>query len=267
MEINATLDHSNTSVSPEMRLETCQFHDLVEEDVSLNSFSAKTPAPRDPLTPEQTLILLDWDDTIFPSSWCSRRDLSLSDDVKPNEEEWSLLTTFAEEAVRTLQELQLMGTVVFVTNAETGWIEMSCQKFLPALMVEVKNLSRISARSTFEPMGVKSPVEWKTRAFQQEIANFYDDESTDDKGDDCSSNSTVTSLTPIRNIISVGDSAHERNAIMKATENCTNCRTKSLKLLERPEIHELKEQHELIVSFLRSIAGYNGNIDLCVRCT
>lgn len=33
-----------------------------------------------------------------------------------------------------------LGTVVLITNAERGWIELSCQKFLPTLFPALESV-------------------------------------------------------------------------------------------------------------------------------
>eukprot|EP00397_Hematodinium_sp_SG-2012_P035294 GEMP01037950.1.p1 GENE.GEMP01037950.1~~GEMP01037950.1.p1 ORF type:complete len:307 (+),score=50.47 GEMP01037950.1:282-1202(+) len=208
------------------------------------------------LSPEQTLILLDWDDTIMPSTWVTRRGLTLSDDSVLTGDQAMELNDFAKVALMTLTAAQQMGTVVLVTNAEAGWIELSCRKFMPSLVIAVERIEQISARSTYEPQGIVSPLEWKIRAFALEISKFFEKDGP-----------TPESMEAIWNVISLGDSAHERDAVMRATEKCKNVRTKSLKMLERPEIDQLKEQHQLIASFFPTIAEYDGHLDLCVRCS
>jgi len=204
------------------------------------------------LHPEQTLILLDWDDTVMPSSWVTRRGLALSDDSIVTFEQSEQLEDFAKVAIRTIITAKKLGTVVLVTNAETGWIELSCRKFLPSLYPEIETIPHMSARSAYEPLGVTSPLEWKSRAFKAEIAKFFGEE---------------TNFSKKRNVISLGDSGHERDAVMTTTACFRNSRTKSLKLLERPELGQLKEEHQLINSFFQAIAQYDGHLDLCIRCS
>ena len=67
------------------------------------------------------------------------------------------------QVIRTLDVASTYGTVVLVTNAETGWIELSGRKFMPSLSdyLDTKCFKTVSARSTYEPLGVVSPFEWK----------------------------------------------------------------------------------------------------------
>jgi len=111
------------------------------------------------------------------------------------------------------------GPVVIITNAETGWVELSCKKFMPRVLPFLASVKVLSARSTFEALFPDSPADWKVgklagrpcrhviarpflqeQAFRQEICTYGQKRS-----DAC-----------IRNILSFGDSIHERLAIHKA---------------------------------------------------
>merc|ERR1719331_1923557 len=129
--------------------------------------------------------------------------------------------------------------VVLVTNAERGWIELSCQKFMPTLYPHIESVKILSARSTYEQQGVTSPFEWKYLAFESEIHHFYDLFADDQR----------------KNVISFGDSAHEREALIRVTEHLPSCRTKSLKFVERPEVEQLVKEHELISGCFKHIVN------------
>lgn len=198
---------------------------------------------------EDTILIFDWDDTVLPSTWIQEKGLRL-DDGLPTPEQEAQLQKMAERAAQTLSIAQRHGKVVLVTNAEHGWIELSCQKFMPALLPSLEHVKILSARSTYEQQGVASPFDWKYLAFESEIHSFYDASAADRR----------------KNVISFGDSAHEREALIRVTENMLNCRTKSLKFVERPEVDQLLKEHELISGCFRYIVNHDGNLDLCIRC-
>merc|ERR1719395_499267 len=104
----------------------------------------------------------------------------------------------AEHAMNTLKTAQRHGKVVLVTNAERGWIELSCQKFLPALYPALESVKILSARTEYETPTLSSPFDWKLKAFISEIER-------------------VLQSAPNRpkNILSVGDSSPEREALIK----------------------------------------------------
>ncbi len=53
------------------------------------------------------------------------------------------------------------GNVLIITNAETGWVELSCKKFMPRVQPYLQNLRVLSARSAFEALYPDSPSDWK----------------------------------------------------------------------------------------------------------
>lgn len=203
-----------------------------------------------PFFAEDTVLIFDWDDTVLPSTWISEQGLSLSDNSVPNEEQQVQLNKMAARAAETLCVAKRFGKVILVTNAERGWIELSCQKFMPTLYPSLKDVKILSARSTYEIKGVVSPFEWKYLAFEHEIYGFYESFTADRR----------------KNVISFGDSVHEREALIRVTERMQNCCTKSLKFTERPEVDQLLKEHELISGCFRHIVNHDGNLDLCIRC-
>jgi len=201
--------------------------------------------------PEDTILIFDWDDTILPSTWVQEQGLRLDDECTINEEQKALLSRIAEFAALTLTAAKRYGKVILVTNAERGWIELSCQKFMPTLLSTLDDIKIFSARSYYEAQGVASPFEWKYFAFEREIQSFYELFADEQR----------------KNVISFGDSAHEREALIRVTEHMPSCRTKSLKFVERPEVEQLVKEHELISGCFKYIVNHDGNLDLCIRCS
>mmetsp|Transcript_16851 Transcript_16851/g.48125 ORF Transcript_16851/g.48125 Transcript_16851/m.48125 type:complete len:255 (-) Transcript_16851:423-1187(-) len=199
---------------------------------------------------KETILIFDWDDTVLPSTWIQEQGLRLDDGPAPTEEQERQLRKMAERAAHTLTVAKRHGKVVLVTNAEQGWIELSCRKFLPALAPALEHVKILSARSTYEQQGVASPFDWKYLAFESEIGSFYQASAAEGR----------------KNVISFGDSAHEREALIRVTERMQCCRIKSLKFVERPEVGQLLKEHELISGCFRHIVNHDGNLDLCIRC-
>jgi hypothetical protein len=65
-----------------------------------------------------------------------------------------------------------------------------------------------------------------------------------------------------KNVLSFGDSVHERHALHKVTSSLTNVVTKSVKFVERPSIEQLKRQVDLVHSCLDDITAHRGDLDL-----
>lgn len=66
--------------------------------------------------------------------------------------------------IALLNRASEFGTCVIITNAETGWVELSCKKFMPRVVPMLARLKVLSARSTFETFYPDSPTDWKVRA-------------------------------------------------------------------------------------------------------
>jgi len=200
---------------------------------------------------DETVMIFDWDDTVLPSSWVQEQGLRLDGESPLSAVQKEELAALAKLTTETLRMAKRLGTVVLVTNAERGWIELSCQKFLPSLYPVLENVKQISARSEYERPDLPSPFEWKLRAFESEIGRLFPRQPGDE---------------PRRkNILSFGDGVHEREALIHATAQLHNCRTKSLKFVERPRIEQLRKQHALLARCVKRIVHHDGNLDLCLK--
>jgi len=211
------------------------------------------PAPETRFTMDETLLIFDWDDTILPSSWVQGQGLRLDDSSVVSQCQREQLAEVARVAAETLRVAKTLGKVILITNAERGWIELSCRKFLPTIYPLLESTKLISARTTYESIDIPSPVDWKCHAFADEIARFYGEES-------------LESPHERKNVISLGDSVHEREALLRACTPHSNCRSKSLKFVERPCIAEICKQHSLVASCFEQVAHHDGNLDMCIRC-
>mmetsp|Transcript_60169 Transcript_60169/g.162193 ORF Transcript_60169/g.162193 Transcript_60169/m.162193 type:complete len:275 (-) Transcript_60169:286-1110(-) len=199
---------------------------------------------------EDTIFIFDWDDTVLPSTWVQGQGLRLDGSSRLTAAQREELAEVARAAAETLAAAKQHGEVVLVTNAQRGWIELSCAKFLPTLLPILENVKLLSARTAYESPEVSSPLEWKLRAFEAEIMRIYGEEG----------------CGRAWNILSLGDSLHEREALLRATKPLPNCRSKSLKFVERPDVGQICKQHALVTSCFQQILHHDGNLDLCIRC-
>jgi len=195
---------------------------------------------------EETLMVFDWDDTILPTFWLAAQGLNLQPSAVVSDEQETDLAVLAQWASETLKVAKILGNVIIVTNAEDGWIPLTCQKFMPALVDTLENVKILSARSTYEPLGILLPAEWKIHAFEKEVDMF------------------CQGLCPGRraNIVSIGDSLHEREALFRATSIRPECCSKSVKFIVRPTLEQLTREHEEFCLDLRQIVSQDGHVDL-----
>eukprot|EP00747_Dinoflagellata_sp_TGD_P089888 gnl/TRDRNA2_/TRDRNA2_164488_c0_seq2.p1 gnl/TRDRNA2_/TRDRNA2_164488_c0~~gnl/TRDRNA2_/TRDRNA2_164488_c0_seq2.p1 ORF type:complete len:326 (-),score=45.75 gnl/TRDRNA2_/TRDRNA2_164488_c0_seq2:24-1001(-) len=245
--------------------------------------------------PDQTIILFDWDDTLCPSTWIrdNRPTLSFFKPAPDDEKYQKPLRELQKQVYAVLDLALKMGKVIIVTNAMETWVETSCRHFLPELLPLVNQIPVIYARSIFDVHtceGAKAkgndsksvlpgmypatglnkltsshganvqlaqqqydemaPQRWKEIAFQQEISGFY----------------SRYSNQSWKNVISIGDSIFERDAVRRVVMARPNvkktCRTKTAKLLDEPEIDELIAQVRVIHDALGLMVQFDGNLDL-----
>ena len=181
----------------------------------------------------EALFIFDWDDTLMPTTFLS----SLSGGLPPHISH--ALDSLGLLVAENLMEASTYGKVVIVTNAENGWIEMTAKRFFPQVAESLLSYRRVSARTQYESH-TKSATEWKVLAFRELIEGSC-----------------------IEQVISFGDSAHERDAAMRvASEEGVTC--KSLKMMEKPDIDQLMRQHKLLRKCFEQMVDYAENLDLCI---
>lgn len=211
--------------------------------------AVQTPCP-------DTVIIFDWDDTLLASSFLSSRGYRLDSEMEKTHEHEQVEQQLREleAAVTSLLTLALTyGTVHVVTNAETGWVQLSAQKFMPGLVPLLSKVTVLSARSTYEPMHPDSPLKWKFFAFQEKLAMHY--------GMD------YKPAGPKKNVISFGDSHVEREAVRAVTRSMAATRCKSVKFAERPSTEQLRRQLELVTNCFHYIHHHDGDLDLQLTVT
>lgn len=123
---------------------------------------------------DQTIAILDWDDTLLPSSQLDKMGYRIDKDDEIFSDKLSAQLNEIEGMVKHLIE-EMIATykeTVIITNAEERWVEMSAKKFIPGVLPVLKKCRIISARSTFE-VNHSGPYEWKTLAFYHVIARSF----------------------------------------------------------------------------------------------
>jgi len=217
---------------------------------------ALPPVSSAPSTPcPDTVIIFDWDDTLLASSFLSSRGYRLDTEMEksPEADVVDAQLRELETAVCTLLTMAMAyGSVHIVTNAETGWVQLSAQKFMPSVVPFLSRVNVLSARSTYEPAHPDSPLKWKFFAFQEKLASHFNaDYKAGSK----------------KNVISFGDSHVEREAVRAVTRGMPSTRCKSVKFAERPSMEQLRRQLELVTNCFHYIHHHDGDLDLQLTVT
>jgi hypothetical protein len=198
---------------------------------------------------QETEIIFDWDDTLLASSFLSGKGYRLDSTIERTNEIDAQLKDLELSVISVLNLALSYGNVHIITNAETGWVQLSAQKFIPGVVPLLNKVKVISARSTFEGMFPESPLKWKFYAFQEKLSKSFSEMKTE------------------KNIISFGDSHVEREAVRAVTRGWPKTRTKSVKFAERPSMEQLRRQIELVTNCFQYIHSHDGDLDLQLTVT
>ena len=194
------------------------------------------------ISKDNTLFILDWDDTLFPTSWAMKNGINISNNGTRN----GLMEHF-KELDRTvsnfLKHITKYGKVIIITNATKEWIMMSSIVLPLSYNIIDKNINVISARSLFENVS-KSNMEWKEKTFQMVINREFENKNT-------------------MNVISMGDAEYEHQALVSLTK--TNLQKikflKSFRFIRDPTYEQITEQIDLINNHIDKM--WNKHKQLC----
>ncbi|KAJ1605806.1 apicomplexan-conserved protein [Cryptosporidium canis] len=179
---------------------------------------------------EKTLIIVDWDDTLLPTTWLSwNKELDLKN------------TNFGGIVRDFLKKATELGQVVIVTNADPRWVYETSELYLPEILYYLRVIPICSARqfAKGDPNDMKN---WKYRAFNCVIQQFSN------------------SFEGIKNIISIGDSQWDRDAVFNVFENNKSVEIipKAVKFLGSPSFEALGEEILILTSKLEEIVMTDG---------
>ena len=177
----------------------------------------------------ETLIIFDWDDTLLPTTWLENQN--------PDSITLDIMDTNSTSVIRVLTEAQKYGTVMIITNAQKGWVEESCRRYMPQCVPILETIVILSARTTYEWIFEDSPYTWKIFAFQ--IASINSN-----------------------HVLSIGDMDIERRATLKLDSAIL---AKSIKLEESPTLETLLHQLDKLTALFQEIIEFEGDIDIHLK--
>lgn len=181
----------------------------------------------------RTVTVLDWDDTILASTV-----LQVVGEVGSKSPE--VREAFLElewHALGLLEEALKVGSVIIVTNAEAGWVEMSAASLMPkVLQFLMRNHIRIvSARSLYGAQYPTTPLAWKLCTFIGEMSLVFG------------------GIQP-EHILVLGDGIGECLAARELQRMLPETRVKIIKFVEYPSISKLIEEQTVIRKHLQYVA-------------
>ena len=176
-----------------------------------------------------SLIIFDWDDTLFPTSFLAKNEY-FSQNIYLAEKEDKIRKKLEklEKSVLQLINISLSkGEVFIITNASEGWVEYTSSKYYPKFYEILDKIKIISARGEWEGIFPDDINEWKMNSFSN-LRRYFDSKL-------------------VTNIICLGDSMLEIEA-GKFLANCfQEAFIKTIKFKEDPKPDELNKQLTLVI--------------------
>jgi len=233
---------------------------------------------------DQTAVIFDWDDTLFPTTYAFESDdgpklrigpMAKQDHLSAGEKACSgrALMKCAMRVERLLRLAASLGAVSIVTLAAKNWVEKVCRFFFPGIHLLLKELDVhivyardfVPEEDTYQKFRSEadSNVFWskvKGNAVRKELSRIY---------------SNYEGQT-WKNVVSIGDADFERlgtrmvmaeYAWEKAGDSggtgcgSTGVRTKTLKMVGNPLIGDLEAQHQLLLEWLPLLVKVDGDFD------
>lgn len=182
-----------------------------------------------------SLVILDWDDTLFPTTWVTNNYINLND-IEVRNRYLDFFSELDDLLFKLLKKTTEISTVIIITNALPIWIKIS-SSVLPKTQYILKKIKIVSAKKNFQKLS-SDATEWKKLAFKSEVI---------DK----------------KNIISVGDASYEYKALISLYNEKRVL--KSMKFLENPTHEILKEQIEILIDNIYEMVTYQKHLDLIFR--
>lgn len=183
-----------------------------------------------------SLILLDFDDTLFPTTWFQSKS-----ETAYTEEELNDINDYLRTVNTFISSLKtktaIEDDIIIFTNAESDWVKFAFDQIRVAIPEQLRNCPVISAREY--SVGTRLTVDY----YKSYALRVYHDE-----------------FDIFNHIISIGDSIYERDAVINLKSHKKHLRIKTIKFVERPTIRQLINQLKYMTDYFDMI--YKASVDL-----
>ena len=192
-----------------------------------------------------TLIILDWDDTLFPTSWVVKNKINLRD-ARVKSKLSFLFGTLDKILKRLLTMLLSHGDVIIITNAMPEWVDTSLTVLPMTEKIMREHIDVVSARKLYQYR--VETIDWKKHAFRTHFSKFYQDRDG------------------YQNIISAGDAEYERRALIHlyGWDNHQPGRRflKTIKFMKGPTFTSLIDQLVVITGSIGKVISVRKHVEL-----
>lgn len=210
-----------------------------------------------PPTP-RSVFILDWDDTCCATSFLENCGFMADLDTRLDEcaPDLALHLRVLESRVLSLLKTAVsLGTVLIVTNAGDGWVELSSSRFLPAvhsfLEYNYKLIKIISARARYVDAYRQHPLQWKALTFSDELRSMF---------------ASMPFPLQCLHVFVLGDSVGDQYAAHVAGQALSSAGLplvlKVVKFLERPSIDQLCKELAVLLDHINAMTDHDGSFDV-----
>lgn len=196
----------------------------------------------------KTIIIFDWDDTLFPTTWVVKNNINLADDNVKNK----FIVYFSKLDMllyKIFSECMKYGTIFIVTNASFRWA-MTSSNILPNTQkLFDKYIKVISARDIYQEQYPTEISMWKKLTFQDLVSKYFN-------------------KFPFQQIISIGDADHEFYALTDLYNESSLTKKRLLKtvrLIREPQFDFLIDQLEVLEKSIHKILKSKNHMDLTFK--
>lgn len=188
-----------------------------------------------------TIIIIDWDDTLYPTSWIMNTNIDLTE-PKSRYKYMKYFKELDKYISSTIEKILLCGDVIIITNAMPEWIELSVS-ILPNTKNIIKNIEIVSARKKYQD--TYNISEWKKLTFIDILTKRLKKRN-------------------YINIISLGDAEYEHKALINLYnwQHISHKYLKSVKFMKSTDYYNVLEQLEIIGHNISYICNNKQHMDL-----
>lgn len=190
---------------------------------------------------KNTIIIIDWDDTLYPTSWTVENNIDLTN-PKSRYKYIKYFEKLDDNLNLMLNEMLTLGEIVIITNAMPEWVELSLS-VLPKTKKTMKKIEIISARAKYQ--NTVKMQDWKKYTFLEEMNKR-------------SKNKRYT------NVLSLGDAEFEYNALINLYDAkvLPHKYLKAIKFIKTADYNIIVEQICMLESNIAEICRMPRHMDL-----
>lgn len=229
--------------------------------------------------PGACCVLLDWDDTLFPTTHIERHCPSIfealhrradgaSDKREPLDraELGGRLEEQLSAAASLLRLATSLARVYVVTMAQSGWVEVCCGLLAPELgdLIEELGVGVVYAREAM-------PLGYCKKAFREGLSVSQLCKQRAMRRTLRSISRTSSFAGGCASALSIGDSDAERLALQEVLffhesidrrGGFEECHCKTVKFMEEPRVETLLVELQIMLAWLRKMLAHEGNLDI-----